>query len=280
MSATKFDRLGDHGELVRPDRHEQEDRLVGVAPDHVPKEPQCVLVGPLDVVDEESERSGLRQHRDRHAREVECPEELRVGRHALEAGLVPPGDGLDHPPDGGLRRGAGGRVADRVRREQAAGEEEWSADLLVGGDRHAGEPPRRGHLDRGEQQARLADARLTLEGDRRKACRRFVELLRDRRELGASTDDPARHAPQLDRERALGPDDGVEHPAVGRPDLRRVGHVAARSSSAYLSSERATLARGSIRAGEHSSPQRTAKAAASRSRSSIRTHAASRCGSR
>ena len=43
---------------------------------------------------------------------------------------------------------------------------------------------------------------------------------------------------------------------------------------------RATFARGSMRAGVQSSPQRTANAAASRRRSSIRTHAASRCGSR
>ena len=56
--------------------------------------------------------------------------------------------------------------------------------------------------------------------------------------------------------------------------------LAARSWSAYLSSACATLASGFIRTGVQRSPQRTAKAAASRSCSSIRTHAASRCGRR
>jgi hypothetical protein len=65
-----------------------------------------------------------------------------------------------------------------------------------------------------------------------------------------------------------------------RPDRRVLPHFAARSWSAYFSRARATLASGSIRAGVHSSPQRTANAAASRSRSSIKTHAASWCGSK
>ena len=51
-------------------------------------------------------------------------------------------------------------------------------------------------------------------------------------------------------------------------------HIAAASRSAYCSSDRATLASGSISAGVHASPQRRANAAASRRRSSISTQAA------
>ena len=307
-------RLGDRCELVRPDRQEQEDRPIGVAPDDVPEEPEGVVVGPLDVVDEQRERADPGERRDRDAREVEGPEELGVRRQGLEPALVAPGDGLDHPPDRGLRRRPRGRVADRARGEQAARDEERPADLLVGRDRDAREPARRRELGGGEQQARLADARLALEGHRGEAAGSLVQLLGDRLELGAPPDDRAGRPAQLDRERALGPDEGVERTAVGHPEGRamlngrrfaqhaadydaaaltdaRCGcgqgnpralppHVAARSWSAYFSSDRATLASGSIRAGVHSSPQRTANAAASRSRSSIRTHAASRCGSR
>ena len=65
---------------------------------------------------------------------------LASGDRRLEAGLVAPGDGLDHAADRGLGRRPRGRVADRARGEQAARDEERPADLLVGGDRDAGEP--------------------------------------------------------------------------------------------------------------------------------------------
>ena len=213
-------RLGDRRELVRPDRQEQEDRPIGVAPDDVPEEPEGVVVGPLDVVDEQRERADPGERRDRDAREVEGPEELGVRRQGLEPGLVTPGDGLDHPPDRGLRRRPRGRVADRARGEQAARDEERPADLLVGRDRDAREPARRRELGGGEQQARLADARLALEGHRGEAAGRLVQLLGDRVELGAPPDDRAGRPAQLDRERALGPDEGVERTAVGHPEGR------------------------------------------------------------
>ena len=157
---------------------------------------------------------------DRDAREVECPEELGVRREGLEPGLVTPGDGLDDAPDRGLRRRPRGGVADRARREQAARDEERPADLLVGRDRDAGEPVRRRELGGGEQQARLADARLALEGHRREAARGLAQLLGDRVELGAPPDDRAGRPAELDRERALGPDEGVERTAVGHPRWR------------------------------------------------------------
>ena len=122
--------------------------------------------------------------------------------------------------DRGLGRRPRGRVADRARGEQAPRDEERPADLLVGGDRDTREPARRGELGGGEQEARLADARLALEGHRREAAGRLAQLLRDRIELGASPDDRAGRPAQLDRERALRPDEGVERAAVGHPEGR------------------------------------------------------------
>ena len=51
-----------HGrELVRADGQEQEDRPLRVAPDDVPEEPEGVVVGPLDIVDEQRERLDARE---------------------------------------------------------------------------------------------------------------------------------------------------------------------------------------------------------------------------
>ena len=174
MSATKFTASVTDRELVGPDRQEQEDRPVGVAPDDVPEEPERVVVGPLDVVDEQRERPDRRRAPRRDAREIEGPQELGIRRQALEPGLVAPGDRLDHAPDRGLCRRPRGRVADRVRREQAPRDEERPADLLVGRDRDTGEARRRRELGGGQQEARLADARLALEGHRGQAAGRFV----------------------------------------------------------------------------------------------------------
>ncbi len=117
-------------------------------------------------------------------------------------------------------------VADGRRREQAARHQERPADFLVGRDRDTGEALRCGKLGGSEQQARLADARLALEGHRGEATRRLVELLRDRVELGAAADDRAGRAAQLDRERALRLDEWVERAALasGR-DVTRSGGI-------------------------------------------------------
>ncbi len=210
--------LGDGRELVRPDRHEQEDGPIGIAADHVAEQPERVVVGPLDVVDEQRERPDGGERRDRNAREIEGPEELGVRRECLVAALVPPGDGLDHPPDGALRRRPGGRVPDRARREQAPREEERAPDLLVGRDRDAGEAPSGGELGGRKQEPCLADARLALHGHRGEAAAGLGQLLGDRLELGAPADDGAGGTAQLDRERALGADQRVEGTAVRLPE--------------------------------------------------------------
>ena len=61
---------------------------------------------------------------------------------------------------------------------------------------------------------------LALEGHRGEAAGSLAQLLGDRVELGAPPDDRAGRPAQLDRERALGPDEGVERTAVGHPEGR------------------------------------------------------------
>ena len=218
----EVDGLGDRRELVRPDRQQQEDRPVGIAPDDVPEQAQGVVVGPLDVVDEQRQRADLGERRDGHAREVKGPQELGVRRQALEAGLVPPGDGLDDPSDRGLSRRPRGCVADRGRHEQAARDEERPADLFVGGDGDTGEPGRRCELGCGEQETRLADPRLAFQGYSSQSAGSFPQHLGDRVELGASADHRPRRPAQLDSERALRPDEWVEGTAVDPPERRAI----------------------------------------------------------
>ena len=61
---------------------------------------------------------------------------------------------------------------------------------------------------------------LALEGHCREAAGSLPQLLRDRIELGASPDDSAGRPAQLDRKRALPPDEGVERAAAGHPEGR------------------------------------------------------------
>jgi hypothetical protein len=59
--------LTDAGHLLRPHGDEDEDRTVGAAADDVAEEAQAVLVGPLDVVEEDRQRAdrGELGHGDR-----------------------------------------------------------------------------------------------------------------------------------------------------------------------------------------------------------------------
>ena len=214
----EVDGLGHRRELVRADRQEQEDLPVGVAADDVPEHPQGVVVRPLDVVDEQRERMVAGERRDRDAREVEGAQELGIRRQVLEPGFVAPRDGLDDPPDRDLRGRAGRGALDGAGGEQAARDEERSPDLLVGRDRDAGEAARRRELCGREQQPRLADAGLALEGHGGEAAGGLAQLLGDRLELAAPPDDRAVRPAQLDGERALGPDERIERTAVGQPE--------------------------------------------------------------
>jgi hypothetical protein len=74
----EVDGLRDRGELVGADRQQQEDRAVGIAADHVAEHAERVVVGPLDVVDEECERADRGDLADRDTREIERAEEFGV----------------------------------------------------------------------------------------------------------------------------------------------------------------------------------------------------------
>ena len=140
MSATKFTAsvtdANSSGRIVS----EQEDRPLGVAPDHVAEKPERVVVRPLDVVDEQGERADAgRAPRSPRPRGRTPGGALASGERVSNPGSSRPEIASDHPSDRGLRRRPRGRVADRARREQAARDEERPPDLLVGRDRDARE---------------------------------------------------------------------------------------------------------------------------------------------
>ncbi len=146
---------------------------------------------------------------------------LASGDSDFEPWLVAPGDGVADPSDRGRRGGAPDKTLDGARCEQASRQQERPPDLLVGRDRDACEPAAGGKLGGGQQQPRLADPRLTLQGDGGQVGRRLAQLLRDRLELGAAPDDRTPRPAQLDRERALRADEGVQRPTVAQGE----GHL-------------------------------------------------------
>ena len=88
MSATKFTASRDGRELVGADRQQQEDRPVGVAPDGVPEQAQRVVVGPLDVVDEERQRPHPASVAMATPARSNARSSLASGDRRLEPGLV------------------------------------------------------------------------------------------------------------------------------------------------------------------------------------------------
>ena len=189
---------------------------IGVASDDVPEEPERIVVGPLDVVDEERHGLDPGKRGDRDSGEIERPEKLRIGRHRLETRFVASGDRFDDAPDGDLGRRPGGYVVDRLGGEEAAGDEERPADLLVGRDRDTREPACGRKLERRDQQPRLADPRLSLERHGREAIGSLPQPVGDGVEFGTPADDRAGRAPHVHRERTLRSDDGVESTPVAR----------------------------------------------------------------
>ena len=121
-------------------------RLVGVAADDVAKEAQAVLVGPLEVVEEDRERAHRGQLGDGHGGKVVGAKELLVRREARERRVVPAGERVERAPHGRSGRGGAGQLLDGPASEDRAGEQEGTAQLLVRGDAlPRGSPrPRRG----------------------------------------------------------------------------------------------------------------------------------------
>ena len=118
---------------------EQEDPAAGRAPDDVAKEPQAVLVGPLQVVQDDRKRAHRGQFRDGHGGQVVGPQELLVRGETSQGRVVPTGDRVERSPHGRSGRGGGGELLDGLASEDGAGEQEGAAQLLVGSDRRRNE---------------------------------------------------------------------------------------------------------------------------------------------
>ena len=93
----EVDRLGRERELLGTDREHEEDRARGVGADEVAEQPQAVVVGPLEVVDEDRDRFRGGEIADRDGAEVERSEQLGVGRQGREARVVLPGHRVRAP---------------------------------------------------------------------------------------------------------------------------------------------------------------------------------------
>ena len=75
--------LRDDGELLGTDGTHEEDRAARVRPDDVAEEPEAVVVGPLEVVDQQGHGALRGQAPNGHGSEVQGSEELLVRREAV-----------------------------------------------------------------------------------------------------------------------------------------------------------------------------------------------------
>ena len=191
----------DLGQLLGACREPQEDGEVGVGADDVAQHPHAVLVGPLEIVDEQRYGLGLGQRADGAGGEIEHAQELLIRGERVERGIVATRDGIDDPLE--LLSCSVGAVPPNGRRgEDPAGEEKRAPDLLVGHRRQRHEAFGRRSLRSGDEQPRLADAGLTLERERRQPPgpgRR--ELLPDRAELDLPPDHGAGRPPDVEGQR-------------------------------------------------------------------------------
>ena len=90
-------RFVDLGQLLGARREPQEDGEVGVGADDVAKHPHAVLVGPLEIVDEQRYRLRLGQRADGDGGEIEHAKELLIRGERVERWIVPTRDGIDDP---------------------------------------------------------------------------------------------------------------------------------------------------------------------------------------
>ena len=195
-------RFRDEREFLGPDRGHQEDWARRVGAHDVAEEPQAVVVRPLQVVEQQGDRSFRGEGTHGHGAEVERPQQLLVGREAGQGPVLVALEGVRTSLQGlggcGLRRRlpGGRRGHDRTR------EQEWTADLLVGRHHDRGEPPLDGDLLGGEQKPSLADPRFALDGERGESpALRHRQLLADRGLLRLPTDDRAGGAPHVQGKR-------------------------------------------------------------------------------
>ena len=164
------DRLVDERGLFRPHRRHQEQLQIRPRADQVAKKADAVLVCPLEVVDQDRDRGYLRQLSHRERGQVERTHELLIRREIREARVVVPRYRVDRPVQPRFGRRPLRRPLCLGRGQDAAREQEWPADLLVGHNPDRHEAVGRRDLGGGEEQPRLPDARLALEreaGERR-----------------------------------------------------------------------------------------------------------------
>ena len=142
--------------------------LVGVAPDDVAEQPQAVLVGPLDVVDEQRQRVGGASSR------IATAPRSKARRSAIRRQVLEPGSSRPEMASttrsSGLRcTGSGGcgvaPPANRSSRATRNGPRISSSAVTATHEAFGGRD-----LGRREEQPRLADARLAFEGDRGEAA--------------------------------------------------------------------------------------------------------------
>ena len=185
--------LGHQRELLGPDREHQEDRARGDRADHVPEHAEAVVVGPLQVIDQDGERSRGCEGAERDGAQIERAQEPAIGRQRREAGVVLAGHRVEAARERLGRLGSFRGDLDRFRGAQdGAREQEGAAELLVRGDRDRREPCRRRHLGGGEQQPGLPDPGFAFHREPRESSgRRGGELLADRVLFGLTSHDGA-----------------------------------------------------------------------------------------
>ena len=80
--------FGDEGDLLGSNGRHQEDGTRDGRSDHVAKEPEAVVVSPLEIVYQQGNRTLAGERLDGHGGQVEGPKQLPVGGEAVQAGIV------------------------------------------------------------------------------------------------------------------------------------------------------------------------------------------------
>ena len=89
--------LCDLGQFLGARCEPEEDGEVGVGADDVAEHPHAVLVGPLEIVDEQCYRLRFGQRADGDGGEVEHAQELLIRGEGVERRIVSTRDGIDDP---------------------------------------------------------------------------------------------------------------------------------------------------------------------------------------
>jgi hypothetical protein len=189
-----------------PLREEQEHRCLAEPPEREGERPRRREVEPLDVVDRDDERAGLREqlqhvaHRDRQRAVVDGL-----------FGLVLQERHLERPPP--RRAQPWQRLVGDTLEEVAQARVREAALRLRGARREHHEATCARRLDGSLPERRLADPRVPLEDEHRRAVVRSLEEPRDGGQLLLPADDLEHHLPRADRDR----DGGKRNPVSDGP---------------------------------------------------------------